>query len=111
MDNQNIQQPQSGPKGKATASFVFGIISIVCTLPFIFMAIAPAPQERPELSSVIIYLFWLCLIVAPLSFVLGLVFGFLGQKSTKKGLAKKGIVLSLFAALLFFISMFFLTAL
>jgi hypothetical protein len=74
MTTQNIQHPNSDPKGKAIASLVLGILSII-----------GAPFGLAEFEFIFIPL---------IGAIIGVILGKIGLKSIKKKLAIIGIVTS-----------------
>lgn len=82
-------------KGFAVTSFVFGILAV---LWLIFVSI---PIKYP--TKFIVYRGRINLIFAVLA-ILGIIFGFLGTRSSKKGLAIAGIILSFLFLILFLIA-------
>jgi uncharacterized membrane protein len=88
MRNQTLQQPQLDPKGKAIISLVLGIVSILLgLLPTLFLGLGMNPMAPSPILNIVFLL--------PLVVLIGIVFGILGLKSTKKKFAIAGIVLCL----------------
>jgi len=84
----NTQQSKPDPKGKAIASLIFGVISIIGL--YLMYSIVPmrfiVSFRNPES-----FIFPVIAIILPL---IGLVLGIRGLKSTKRVFALAGIVLS-----------------
>lgn len=90
--NQITQQPKFDPKRKAIASLIFGIISIS---PNIFLPLLADIIPFAIAPLLGFYLFLIIFLFA----IIGLVFGILGLKSTKRNFAIAGIVLCLIGLL------------
>lgn len=98
----NSQQNKSDPKGKALASLILGIISLVPQILLLVLAIvmvltALVGGEMEFSSGLIMAILKLFGILVPLIFIApigGIILGIMGLKSTAKNLAITGIVLS-----------------
>ncbi len=99
-NNQSTQQIKSDPKGKAMASLIVGIISLLLLLIWavelwcfissrsIGCNIEDLFKKLPIELQMVINTFQI-----PLLPVIGLILGIFGLKSTKKDLAKIGIIM------------------
>jgi hypothetical protein len=98
MDNQNIQQPKSDPKGKSIASLKIGAINVaILIIPWIIMAPSFGHYPPGSLPGETIASFW-TIIYSPVAIILaiwGFILGVSGLKSTKRNLAIAGIALSI----------------
>lgn len=110
MANQNIQQPNADSKGKAAASLMLGTISIVFVLmPLLSLAILGMLEIDSTEASLFSVIPWLFPFATPPAAILGLIFGILGLKSTKKKLAISGVILGIISLGIFiFFSLIFL---
>lgn len=105
----NNQQPKPDPKGKAIASFVLGIISVILTVLatlFLYTDITIPLIENGETdyTSAMIIIFTIILpigIIGALTGFIGLILGIRGLRSSKRIFAIIGLVLSGMALLIF----------
>jgi phosphoglycerol transferase MdoB-like AlkP superfamily enzyme len=104
-NNLSNQQLKPDPKGKAIASFVLGIVSMIPTVLFLIALLLATITE--SLLGLLVLLFPLSMIIG----LIGLILGIKGLESSKRNLAKTGIVICLLALLvqpLFFMFVGFL---
>lgn len=95
---ENIQKPKSDPKGKAIASFVLGIGTIL-----VIVVLTKIRSETVENFSIFILpgLFIILLI--------GLILGIIGLRSSKRIFAAIGIVMNIVCLLFLFLKSFLAT--
>lgn len=95
VDETDLESRKGGRKGFAIASFIFGILNFI-----IFFVVLGEFLGFIQLSNSV-FLFFLRTIL--IFAILGIIFGFIGNKSLKRRLAIIGIILSfLFLALVIF---------
>ncbi len=82
MTNQTTQQSTLNAKGKATASLILGIVSVI-----LLISIRLIPMALASFGSFVVG------IILPLIAIIGLILGVLGLKSTKRNFAIAGVVL------------------
>jgi len=112
MINQTIQQTKSDPKGKAITSLVLGIINVALGIGSVFHLFIKGIYigEKYILEYIYIYGLTTFLAVNSLICITGIILGKMGLKSTKKGIAIAGIVLSIIGLLGSFFFWFFIKA-
>ena len=94
------QEQKPDPKGKAIASFVLGIINpIVAILAMRIFSLSVIPKPLAFLKPILLPIIPAIFLFFPISFVLGILFGIMGLKSTKRNFAVAGILLSVLSLL------------
>jgi len=93
MINKFTPETKFDSRGKAISSFIFGIISGASTvLPIVIVELLTYLKSLPMvLPGLELIFYW----IAPSTAIIGLIFGILGLKSTKKKFAIAGIILCL----------------
>ena len=96
---EDLEEPKPDPKGKATASFILAIISLLPYLLFVIYTIManniPALSGSNYLVVVVMASFIFTLIAAPI----GIILGVQALKSTKRKTAIFAIILAIIAFL------------
>ena len=82
MTDQIIQQSKTDLGRKATISFILGIVNVI-----LLTSIRLIPMALASFGSFVVG------IILPLVAIIGLIFGILGLKSTKRNFAIAGILL------------------
>jgi hypothetical protein len=99
----NTQQPKPDPKGKATVSFMLGIISIIpLAISWVLDTLITPFMDNPNtISSLSFSLGISFLPIASLLALIGAVLGIIGLKSSKRKYAIVGLILGIYVLLFF----------
>ena len=92
MANSINQQSEPDSKRKAIFSLILGLISLILGLfPLLFLFLGMNPMAPSRILNIVFLL--------PITILVGLIFGIMGLKSTKRNFAIIGIVLSVIGLL------------
>lgn len=94
----NNQQPKPDPKGKAIASFVLGIVSVLWNHFLWWIALVFLGLSLGVFGPIVLYLY---LLITSLISIVGIILGIQGLKSSRKNMAIVGIILCVISFLIF----------